>query len=151
MSILTLVYRATFKDDLGSDLTWELLPAKIVRQVPKSCKIKSVHSSLNSTVEGDVGIMCACMPFFPALAKNSPSIQRFQPMIRSLRSRMTRGKNTEDTLSTTQSSHLRYFQPRRAEESYMELGEAKALSEPPRLQGSNPFRTEFEGFKNDSW
>ena len=89
------------------------------------------------------------MPFFPALVKHSSAIQRFLSSIRALRSRVTWTKSTGGTSSTTHSSGRGPLKAFRAEEDYIELGEAKILTEPARVQGSNTYRMEFEGFRDD--
>ena len=32
--------------------------------------------TIHSTIEEEVGIMCSCMPFFPSIVTNSPSLQK---------------------------------------------------------------------------
>lgn len=98
---------------------------------------------LPSTIEGDVGIMCACMPFFPVLAKQLCLSQQLLSSIKSMRSRVFRSKSTDESRSSSQLSDAKYL---RAKEHYMVLGEAMVI--PPnsvRIQGLQTFRTQFEG------
>ena len=95
----------------------------------------------NSAIEGDVGIMCACMPFFPALIKDSPTIQH---ILASLRSWVTRTKPMGSTSSTTRSSHPKYLKAYGAEGDYVELGEARVFAQPARV---HTFRAGFEEIK----
>lgn len=99
-----------------------------------------------STIEGNVGIMCACMPFFPALVKNSPTIKQ---LLISIRSWVTRTKSAYSTSSTTQSIGRGRFKAPGTEGGCLELGGAKVLAQSSRVQGPNTFRMEFEEFK--SW
>lgn len=39
---------------------------------------------IHSTIEGQVGLMCACMPFFPAVVGNSPTLQKCVRSVQSL-------------------------------------------------------------------
>lgn len=96
-----------------------------------------------STIEGDVGIMCACMPFFPVLVKQSCLPQHFFTSIKFMRSRVFRSKSTDESRSSSQMSDPKYL---RAKEHYMELGEVREIpSNCVRIKGPKTFRTEFEG------
>ncbi|MCJ1454230.1 hypothetical protein MMC28_004582 [Mycoblastus sanguinarius] len=131
MSTLGLIYRIQFHN--GGDETWDMTPVFIV-----------------ATIENDVGIMCACMPFFPALLTKSSMIQRFLLSIRSLRSRLL-GTRTLRTWPSSVSKESKYLViPDRSVDDYLELGEARCLTKAPVIVVPKTFRMEFEDFGSDS-
>lgn len=75
-----------------------------------------------STVELDVGIMCGCMPFFPALVKNT----NLASHARSLGSRIVHPHRS--TQGGSRGAGLHHsgdeYTPPRGKEHYLELGQA---------------------------
>ena len=51
---------------------------------------------MSSSIEVDVGIMCACMPLLPALVKSWPSSEHLSTSISSIRSRLLRSPGRDD-------------------------------------------------------
>ncbi|KAI4159200.1 MAG: hypothetical protein LQ342_006783 [Letrouitia transgressa] len=103
MSILGLYYRVSYGEEM--DISWYLIPVFIV-----------------TTVELDVGIMCGCMPFFPALVKNT----NLASHARSLGSRIVHPHRS--TQGGSRSAGLHHtgdeYTPPRSKEHYLELGQA---------------------------
>lgn len=61
---------------------------------PTSCVVERL--TISSSIEVDVGIMCACMPLLPALVKTWPSTEHLSTSISSIRSRLVKSPGRND-------------------------------------------------------
>lgn len=82
MSILGLTYRLRV-NQAEADATYLLAGTFLVTWVLRTRIEKPSFAwslkrplTLHSTVEEQIGLMCACMPFFPAIVSNSPTLQK---------------------------------------------------------------------------
>ena len=139
MSIVGLVYRVEYTTSDNSNLTLDLWPVNTV-----------------STVEVDIGILCTCMPFFPALVKNSKAIQRMTTSMRSLRSRAMRSSNqtSEQHTGNSASKPKNYPVYSGTKDRYIELGEVeRSMKRGGDVQGAgkHAFRHDLESGLRTGW
>ena len=81
MSVIGLVFRFQVQQS-EVDATYLLAGTILVTYVPYAVIELVQHSlgkplTLHRTIEEEIGLMCTCMPFFPAIVNNSPTIQRY--------------------------------------------------------------------------
>ncbi|CAD6589426.1 MAG: hypothetical protein ASARMPRED_004042 [Alectoria sarmentosa] len=63
---------------------------------------------LVTTIEEEVGLMCACMPFFPAIVKNSPTLQKCIHSVQSLGSWTLRSSRHTSAMDVRRSYQKQY-------------------------------------------
>ena len=105
MSMVGLVYKVEF--GTHPDVTWNLFSVNIVKSVDGR-RTNSCISQLisNSTVEVDVGILCACMPCFSSIFKRTNIPQSLLAPFKFIGSRISSSRKNgkdADTLEKTSS------------------------------------------------
>ena len=135
MSIVGLVYRVEF--GTHPDATWNLFSVNIVKLVDGR-RINSCISLLisNSTVEVDVGILCACMPCFPSIFKRTNILHSILAPFKSIGSRLSNSKRNgrnADTLEKASSAgsdfsdYIQHTHPSRLRDGCIEYGKSHIL------------------------
>lgn len=71
-----------------------------------ACFLKPLTS--HSTIEQQIGLMCACMPSFPAIVKNSPTLQRCIHSVQNLGSWTLNPSRPSSTADTRRSNQKRF-------------------------------------------
>ena len=153
MSIIGLVFRfqvhqseadATYL--LAGTLLVTYVFSAIVRPVQLVLKLPLTPSR---TIEEEIGLMCTCMPFFPAIVNNSPFLSKCIHSVASLGSRLTLKSSHHSS-----SSDHRSYQKHVSHDGYVEEGfefqEREAFTDValPESPKKTP-RTETGAFERD--
>ena len=77
--------------------------------------------TLHSTIEEEIGLMCSCMPFFPAIVNNSPSLQKFIHSVASVGSVWTLRPGSHGTTTDAGINYQKHLSPDGSVEDGLEL------------------------------
>ena len=102
MSVVSLIFRIQVHK-MEADATWLLSGTFIVTcvrlrtrdQFILFCYSQKLISS--STIEAEIGLMCACMPFFPTIVNNTPALKSLAHSVQSLGSTLRSSRHSSDT------------------------------------------------------
>ena len=101
MSVISLVFRIQVHK-MEADATWLLSGTFIVTYVRPSTRDQifpflSCQSLIyHSTIEAEIGLMCACMPFFPTIVNNTPALKSLVHSVQSLGSTLRSSRHSSD-------------------------------------------------------
>ena len=101
MSVIGLVFRFQVHQS-EADATYLLSGTILVTYVlsitirSASAAPKSTAELPSSTIEEEIGLMCTCMPFFPAIVNHSPLLSKCVHSLASLGSLLTLRSSTSD-------------------------------------------------------
>ena len=101
MSVISLIFRIQVHK-LEADATWLLSGTFIVTYVCLStpdqfflsCSSQPLIS--HSTIEAEIGLMCACMPFFPTIVNNTPALKMLAHSVHSLGLTLRSSRHSSD-------------------------------------------------------
>ena len=119
------MFRFNFSYSSTGDITWDLIPVFVVKYPPLPLLPIDILNPTHSSIEVDVGIMCACMPIFPALFRKSLTGTEWWAF---LRSSFWKSKTTSSSSNnrTGSKSVISSVKPKAAD-NYVELEEQKVF------------------------
>ena len=79
---------------MEADATWLLSGTFIVTYVQLKARDQPLIS--HSTIEAEIGLMCACMPFFPTIVNNTPALKTLASSVQSLGSTLRSSRHSSD-------------------------------------------------------
>ena len=107
--------------------------------------------TLRSTIEEEVGLMCTCMPFFPAIVKNSPTLQTCIHSVASLGSIWTLTSGRHGSTTDGKRTYQKHVSSNGSIEDGLELQGRERFTEVV-LQPESPRKTprmELGAFEGD--
>ena len=153
MSVIGLVFRFQVHQS-EADATYLLSGTLLVTYVISTIvtptqPIPKLPLTPYRTIEEEIGLMCTCMPFFPAIVNNSPILSKCIHSIASLGSRITL-RSSHHSSTSDRRSYQKHISRDGSVEEGLEFHEREAFTDValPESPKKTP-RTETGGFERD--
>ena len=148
MSCIGLVYRLKIENS-RADVAYIVWTTYVVTCVAILSLAQLMLIFTKSTIENFIGIMCACMPFFPAIVKNSSILRRVFHSMQKIKTRVSSGPHTQKTAEPTRVS-MANDNSMEMRSDYPHSREETLVGTPKHLESTNVQAYEVSGSRHGS-